>query len=70
LLDEQQRRLFGGLQSLHIGHGGDRMMSEFLGLDPHTIARGRQQLLQQTVERDRVRQTGGSRPPVEKKRLT
>ena len=35
--------------------------------DPHTVARGRQQLLAQDVEVDRARKAGGGRKPVEKK---
>ena len=68
LLDEQQRRLYVGLESLKLGRGGDRQLAEFLDLDPHTVARGRQQLLAQDVAVDRVRRTGGGRKPVEKKR--
>jgi hypothetical protein len=68
LLDEQQRRLYAGLESLKLGRGGDRNLADFLGLAPHTVARGRQQLLAQDVEVDRARRTGGGRKPVEKKR--
>jgi hypothetical protein len=68
LLDEQQRRLYAGLESLKLGHGGDHQLAEFLGLNSHTIARGRQQLLEQGVQFDRVRKTGGGRKPLEKKR--
>ena len=68
LLDEQQRRLYAGLESLKLGRGGDRSLAEFLDLDPHTVARGRQRLLAQDVEVDRVRKAGGGRKPVEKKR--
>lgn len=67
LLDEQQRRLYAGLESLKLGRGGDRSLSEFLALDPHTVARGRQQLLAQDVEVDRARKSGGGRKRVEKK---
>src|SRR5712664_3022561 len=68
LLDEQQRRLYAGLESLKLGRGGDRQLADFLALNPHTVARGRQQLLAQDVEVDRARRTGGGRQPVEKKR--
>jgi len=67
LLDEQQRRLYAGLESLQLG--SDSQIAEFLGLDPHTVAKGRRQLLAQDVEADRVRALGGGRKPVEKKRL-
>ena len=68
LLDEQQRRLYAGLESIKLGHGGDSLLAEFLGLDPHTIARGRRQLLDQDVAVGRIRQSGAGRKPVEKKR--
>lgn len=68
LLDEQQRRLYAGLESLKLGRGGDRHLAGFLDLDPHTVARGRQQLLAQDVEVDRTRRAGGGRKRVEKKR--
>ena len=65
LLDEQ-RRLYAGLEFLQLG--GDRRIAELLGLDPHTVAKGRRQLLAQDVETSRVRAAGGGRKPVEKKR--
>ena len=68
LLNEQQRRLYAGLESLKLGRGGDRQLADFLDLDPHTVARGRQQLLVQDVEMDRARRAGAGRKPVEKKR--
>jgi hypothetical protein len=68
LLDEQQRRLYAALESLKLGHGGDHQLAQFLGLNPHTIARARQQLLEQDVVFDHVRRPGGGRKPLEKKR--
>ena len=67
LLDEQQRRLFAGLESIKLGHGGDTILAEFLGLDVHTVARGRQQLLDRNVSPGRTRRSGGGRKPIEKK---
>jgi len=51
-------------------HGGDTILAAFLNLDPHTVARGRHQLLDQQVTTGRVRRAGGGRTPVEKKRPT
>ena len=68
LLDEQQRRLYAGLESLKLGRGGDRQLADFLDLDPHTVARGRQQLLAQDVAVDRARKAGAGRKLVDKKR--
>jgi hypothetical protein len=59
LLDEKQRRLYAALESLKLGHGGDRQLADFLGMDPHPIARGRRELLEHDVEPERVRKTGG-----------
>jgi len=68
LLDEQQRRLFAGLESIRRGHGGDTLLGDFLGLDVHTVARGRQQLLEQNVVPGQTRRAGGGRTSTEKKR--
>jgi hypothetical protein len=36
LLDEKQRRLHVGLESLKLGHGGDAHIASLLEIDPHT----------------------------------
>jgi len=66
-LDERQRRLYAGLESLRLGHGGDRRLAELTGLDVHTIAKGRAELLQRDVQLDRIRRPGAGRPALEKK---
>jgi hypothetical protein len=68
LLDEQQRRLYAGLESLEWGHGGDQRMAQLFGLDAETVARGRAELLSGQVLHQRVRRVGGGRPRAEKKR--
>jgi hypothetical protein len=68
MLDERQRRLYAGLESLKLGHGGDAHIASLLGMDPHTVARGRQELIIGDLSRDRVRPEGGGRLPQEKKR--
>jgi len=67
LLDEQQRRLYAGLESIRLGRGGDTLIADFLSLDPHTVARGRQQLLDRNVVTGGTRRSGGGRTPTEKK---
>lgn len=69
LLDEKQRRLYAGLESIKLGYGGDRKVAEFLGMDPHTVGRGREQLLAGELEGERTRKSGAGRKAVEKKRL-
>lgn len=66
-LDEKQQRLYAGLESLRLGYGGDRRIAEFIGMDPHTVARGRRELEQHDLDVERVRKTGGGRKRVEKK---
>ena len=68
MLDERQRRLYAGLESLKLGHGGDAHIASLLGMDPHTVARGRQELISGNSSYDRVRAAGGGRFPQEKKR--
>ena len=68
LLDERQRRLYAGLESLKTGRGGDPRIAELLGLDVATVARGRRELLDRDVAIERVRRPGGGRTSLEKKR--
>jgi hypothetical protein len=65
-LDEQQRRLYAGLESLRIGHGGDSIISRLLDIDSHTVARGRKQLLKRDIVIERVRRKGGGRTAIKK----
>lgn len=66
LLDEKQRRLYAGLESLRIGRGGDAEIARLLDLDLHTVAKGRRQLLDRDLEIERVRQKGGGRHSIKK----
>ncbi len=68
LLDEKQRRFFAGLESLKEGHGGDQHIAELLGLSACTVRKGRRELLEGEIDRQRVRREGAGRKPVEKKR--
>ncbi len=65
-LDERQRRLYAGLESLKTGHGGDEHVAQLFGLDRHTVARGRAELLSDTSLRQGARHRGAGRPSVKK----
>ena len=65
-LDEHQRRLYVGLESQRLGHGGDRLLAQITGFSVDTIAAGRREL-QHAQQTERIRASGGGRPPVEKK---
>ena len=69
MLDEKQRRLYAGLEAAKLGHGGDRRIADFLGFDAHTVAKGRRELFEGSVNRNHVRAKGGGRKRVEKKPL-
>lgn len=68
LLDEQQRRIYAGLESLKLGHGGDQRIADLFNLDRGTVARGREELLTRDIGvEDRTRKPGAGRKPHEKK---
>lgn len=66
ILDEKQRRLYAGLESLKIGHGGDNLISQLLKTDPETVSKGRKELISGHFEKDRVRKQGAGRPEIKK----
>ena len=69
MLNEKQRRLYAGLESLKLGHGGDAHIASLLGMDPHTVAKGRKELMGADLDAaDRLRAPGAGRPLQEKKR--
>lgn len=68
ILNEKQRRLYAGLESLKLGHGGDANIASLFGIDPHTVARGRRELEAGQVDGQTVRVEGGGRFSQEKKR--
>ncbi len=68
MLDERQRRLYAGLESLKLGYGGDAHIASLLNMDSHTVARGRKELINGDLNPGRVREKGGGRLAQEKKR--
>lgn len=69
-LDEQQRRWYAAIEAQKLGHGGATLVAKITGLSVETIRRGRTELEEGLTERpvDRVRQVGGGRKRIEKKR--
>lgn len=66
-LNEKQRRLFAGLESMRMGRGGDQRISEWTGLAVQTVAKGRRELLSGDIQLGRIRQPGAGRRAVEKR---
>jgi hypothetical protein len=67
-LNEKQKRLYLGFESLKLGHGGDVRIARISGVDVKTIARGRAELQAENIDMDRIRQPGAGRPSVKKNR--
>jgi len=66
-LNEKQRRLYLGFESLKLGHGGDIRIARISGVNVKTVARGRAELQAGDVSMDRIRAAGAGRPSVKKK---
>lgn len=68
-LNEKQRRLYAGIESLKVGHGGDKFIAELLDIDQKTVAKGKRELLSGEVDADTIRKSGGGRKQFKKKSL-
>jgi len=66
VLNEKQRRLYLGLESIRLGHGGDVRMASIAGVNVKTVSRGRQELLSKEIDLDRIRRKGAGRPTLKK----
>lgn len=66
-LNEKQRRLYAGFESMKLGHGGDAIIARQIGINVKTIARGRRELASRQITVDRVRRVGGGAKALEKK---
>ncbi len=69
VLNEKQRRLYLGFESLKIGHGGDIRVASEAGVNVKTVARGRKELLLKHITPERIRQKGAGRLPLKKKKF-
>lgn len=67
LLDEKQRRLYAGLESLKLGYGGNKKVASYLGVDVHTVAQGKRELIERTYKEQGTRQAGAGRNSIKKK---
>jgi hypothetical protein len=68
-LDEDHRRWYVALESLKLGHGGDRQLARITGLNVETIRRGRRELAGslEGLPVERIRRRGAGRPAAKKK---
>ena len=66
VLNEKQRRLYLGLESIRLGHGGDVRIASIAGVNVKTVSRGRRELLSKEIDLDRIRRKGAGRPALKK----
>jgi hypothetical protein len=60
-LNEKQRRLYAGLESLKLGREGDKVISDLLDINIKTVSKGKRELLENAVHVDTIRSSGGGR---------
>lgn len=65
-LNEKQRRLYAGLESIKIGYGGDKLIGDLLRINTETVSKGRQELIQGDFYEEGIRKPGAGRPEVKK----
>jgi hypothetical protein len=68
-LDEDHQRWLVALESVKVGHGGDRLLSLMTGMHVKTIRRGRRELGRSLEDcpPERIRRRGAGRPALKKK---
>lgn len=66
LLNEKQKRLFAGYESIKIGYRGDKIISQKTGLNIKTVSRGRKELLSKDIDVEKIRKIGAGRPSLKK----
>ena len=68
ILNEKQKRLFLGFESMKYGRGGDYAVAEISGVNRKTIGKGRRELEEENINMERIRIMGGGRKELKKKR--
>jgi len=68
LLNEKQKRLFAGYESIKIGYRGDKIISQKTGLNIKTVSRGRKELLSKDIDVEKIRKIGAGRPSLKKRK--
>lgn len=65
-LNEKQRRIYAGLESIKYGKGGDSFFSKFLDMNIKTVQRGRTELNDRDVDGSKIRSDGAGRKSIKK----
>ncbi|GJQ57525.1 MAG: hypothetical protein D8M57_18930 [Candidatus Scalindua sp. AMX11] len=68
VLNEKQKRLFLGFESMRYGLGGDYAIATLTGVNRKTIGKGRRELERGYVNAERIRDIGAGRGELKKKK--
>ena len=60
-LSEKDRRRYAAIEALKLGNGGQQYICEILGCDPDTVKKGAEELQEDIVADERVRNPGGGK---------
>jgi hypothetical protein len=61
-LPECKKRLYAGLEAIKVGYNGTARISKKLGINKHTVRKGKKELLDKTLPPiGKIRQKGGGR---------
>ncbi len=69
VLNEKQKRLFLGFESMKYGSCGDYAIAALTGVNRKTIGKGRRELESGNISMERIREIGGGRVELKKKRF-
>jgi transposase len=67
LLDEKQKRVYLATETEGLGYGGLKAVHELTGVSMTTIIRGKKELQESKIEKNRVRKNGGGRKAITQK---
>ena len=63
-LSEKDRRRYAAIETLKLGHGGQKYICEILNCDPDTVKKGTEEIATELSDDDRIRNAGGGRKKV------
>ena len=64
-LSEKDRRRYGAIESMKLGHGGQKYICEILGCNPNTVKKGTEEIESGIMAGGRIRAAGGGRKKIE-----
>jgi transposase len=67
LLDEKQKRVYLATEAEGLGYGGLKAVHKLTGVSMTTIIRGKRELQEGNIEKNRVRKSGGGRKAITQK---